>query len=108
MSPETIIVKEGGSTTLTCKYGQKINFCLFKINGSAPISVTDAYDNNGIRFAGAGLANGECGITIDRVLSENNGQAMCTLGVEGTAGGLVEGFAQIIVASKIYQTIQQL
>lgn len=98
--PDHVIVKEGGSTQLTCRFGKNIKFCLFTINGSAPISVDDNYNNNGIRYTGSGLANGECGITIDRVLNENNGQAKCTLGVDGAVGGLVEGFIQIIVASK--------
>ncbi|KAL5279307.1 Fas3 family protein [Megaselia abdita] len=106
VTPENVIVKEGGSTTISCRYGQKINFCLFHINGSDSISVNEKYDNNGVRYTGAGLANGECGITIDRVTSANNGQTKCTLGVDGHAGGLVEGLAQIVVARSAQPEIQ--
>lgn len=103
--PENVVVKEGGSTTITCRSpGQQITFCLFRINGSSALNVRDGFNQNGISYVGAGLASGECGINIERVQSINNGQVQCTLGVEGGPNGVIEGYGQIIVASKCFTT----
>lgn len=71
----------------------------FEIPGEPQaIRLSDKFDKNlNIKYFGRGLAEGECGASIDRVKANHNGQITCVLGL---AEEEAVGFIDLTVACK--------
>lgn len=100
VDPKQVTLTEGEKTSLLCRSGNKINYCRFIVPGAPQVLVlseTWPSKTPGYSYFGQGLAAGQCGVTIDRVIPQNHGQAKCFLGIEGDE---IEGQIELTVACK--------
>ncbi|CAD7079919.1 unnamed protein product [Hermetia illucens] len=98
VDPKQVTLTEGEKTSLLCRSGNKINYCRFIVPGASQVLVlseTWPSKTPGYSYFGQGLAAGQCGVTIDRVIPQNHGQAKCFLGIEGDE---IEGQIELTVA----------
>ncbi|XP_066991227.2 fasciclin-3 isoform X2 [Anabrus simplex] len=80
--PQVAVVRVGQNLSVSCRSGKVLQYCRIEhlktrrswnLNPHLPPS-------DGVVYYGDGLDKGQCGFTIPRVQTDNNGQYRCTMG----------------------------
>ncbi|KAK9720863.1 CD80-like C2-set immunoglobulin domain [Popillia japonica] len=81
-APREATVLENRNVSFRCQMGVKLQYCRVDIPGIGPMNLNNMLPPaKGVSYTGAGLESGQCGFTIERVTSENNGKINCYLGL---------------------------
>lgn len=100
-------MRQGEKIDLLCKApfqgGARVPllYCRFEVPGENPLRVTPDLRVPDITWFGEpnGLDQGECGITIQRVLDKHNGPVRCSLGAKGSSDEYI-GILDLTVGGK--------
>lgn len=97
VTPSQTIVRVGQNVSLLCRFGQPLLYCRFELpNKSVKVLSPQWNNDNSYAYYGEGYEVGQCGITINNIRPEHNGNFHCSLGL--TTGDEVAGDIQVIVA----------
>lgn len=85
VSPSTITASEGDTENLLCRIGQQLAYCRIKFaNIDRALILSDKVPSStpGFKYYGEGFAKGQCGVTIDKISAQQNGNMTCYLGTD--------------------------
>lgn len=106
ITPDRATLLTGNSLRVICKSSMALDYCRFSVPGVGGLNLAPSHKpHEGLRYTGAGLQQGECGLEIPNVSERHNGNLVCTLGfvnsaIEGT------GTMRLTVASKYTKSNQ--
>ena len=101
VSPRNPTVRVGQNFTFMCRVGKPIMYCSMMLPGiSNRLNMNeDTPKTSNYWYAGGGIGNGQCGITIARMEDSLNGQFKCSLGFKDEQSES-DGTTNVTVASK--------
>ncbi|KAK9886346.1 hypothetical protein WA026_015863 [Henosepilachna vigintioctopunctata] len=82
VSPTNALVLPGRNVTFLCRVAVPLQYCRVEIPGEGSKNLNQGIPSDGnVKYFGAGLSSGQCGVTIDNVDERHNGDIKCTLGM---------------------------